>query len=270
MYRVFKSSSILLLLITALAALSLAWEGAALKPSGRDEVKTIVIDPGHGGKDPGASYGGVMEKDIALGIALKLGKKIKDSMPGVKVFYTRSDDTFVELAERGAIANRKKADLFISIHCNANKKTTVYGTETYVMGLHKNETNLEVAKRENESILLEDNFEQGYEGFDPRSPEAHIIFSFYQSAFLEQSLIFADKIEQRFAKRPAVNTSRGVKQAGFLVLWKTAMPSVLIETGFISNAEERKYLASNSGQEELANSIFFAVRDYSHDLKAMK
>lgn len=266
MYRVLKANRFIVLLMAVFPAMALMWPYGKTQPQSPGEVKIIVLDAGHGGKDPGARYAGVNEKDIALSIVLKLGKKLKDSLPGVKVYYTRMDDTFVELAERGAIANRKKADLFISVHCNANDKTAVYGTETYVMGLHKSETNLEVAKRENESILLEDNYETGYEGFDPRSPEAHIIFSFYQNAFMDQSLILADKIERRFASRPVNNTSRGVKQAGFLVLWKAAMPAVLVEAGFISNAAERKYLAGDAGQSEVASKLFMAIKDYQSEL----
>jgi N-acetylmuramoyl-L-alanine amidase len=226
----------------------------------RNKIKTIVIDAGHGGHDPGCNGGDSKEKNVTLSIALKLGKLIKDSLDDVKVIYTRDDDTFVELYERSAIANRNNADIFISIHCNANKNKDAYGTETYAMGLHKTTGWLDVAKRENASILQESDYEKNYDGFDPTSPEAHIMFSLYQNAYLDQSLVLASKVEDQFREHNRV--SRGVKQAGFLVLWKTTMPSILIETGFLSNASERKVLSTESGQKEVALSIFKAVKQY--------
>ncbi len=229
----------------------------------------VVIDAGHGGKDPGSISHKVQEKKITLAIAKKLGKMLKDSIKGVKVIYTRSTDKFIELHERPKIANRNKADIFISIHCNHNGNTKPYGSETYVMGLHKSNGNLDVAKRENAAVLYEDDYEgkKEYEGFDPNSPEAHIIFSFYQNAFLDQSLHLASYIETHLSARKKMKKSRGVKQAGFLVLWKTAMPSVLIETGFISNTKERAYLSSDRGKKEVAHSIFKAVKQYQTYLK---
>ncbi len=224
------------------------------------KIKTITIDAGHGGKDVGASYGGAHEKDVTLALALKLGKELKVLMPDVNIVYTRNKDEFIELHERAGIANRKNADLFVSLHCNANKKIEVHGTETFSMGLHKSEGNLDVARRENSVILLENDYQEQYEGFDPNSPEAHIYFSFLQNAYLEQSLKIAAKVEQNFTK--VKRTSRGVKQAGFMVLWKCKMPSILIETGFISNTKERGYLTSEKGQTEMAAAIAQAVKHY--------
>lgn len=239
--------------------------------SGKDTL-VIVVDAGHGGKDPGSISHKVQEKDITLAIAKKLGKLLTDSIKNVKVIYTRDTDKFIELHERPKIANKNKADIFISIHCNHNGSSKPYGSETYVMGLHKSNGNLDVAKRENSAILYEENYEktEDYEGFDPNSPEAHIIFSFYQNAFLDQSLHLASYVETQLSKRKKMNKSRGVKQAGFLVLWKTAMPSVLIETGFISNTQERTYLVSDKGKNEVAQSILKAVQDYKVYLNSIK
>lgn len=219
-------------------------------------VKIVVIDAGHGGHDPGCQYGGAKEKNVTLAIALKLGKIIKENCKDVKVIFTRDEDKFVELRERAAIANRNKANVFISIHCNANPTKKINGTETYTMGPHVSEDNLEVAKRENDVILLEDDYSEKYEGFDPKSPEAEMIFSLYQDAYVAQSQRLAKHIEGQLAR--AKRQSRGVKQAGFVVLWKTAMPSVLVETGFLSNTQERKYLTSDAGQKSIANGIYKA------------
>jgi len=230
------------------------------------KVNTVVIDAGHGGKDPGTRGSVTKEKDVALSVALELGRKIKEENPDVKVLYTRSTDVFIELGERSAFANRNNADLFISIHCNATPHSrTVHGTETYVMGLHKTEGNLDVAKRENSVILQETNYKQKYKGFDPNSPLAHIMLANYQSAFISSSLRLADHIEKKF-KSVSDRESRGVKQAGFLVLWRTAMPCVLIETGFLSSTSEEKYLGSDDGQEEVAESIYQAFKSYKRDI----
>ena len=224
-------------------------------------VRKVVIDAGHGGADHGCSGKSSKEKAIALQIALKVGAYIEQNLPDVEVIYTRKTDVFVELHERAAIANRANADVFISIHCNANANTAPYGTETYVMGLHSNVANLDVAKRENEVITLEDDYNQHYDGFDPNSPNAHIIFSLFQGAHLEQSIELAGRVEEQFAERVG-RKSRGVKQAGFLVLYKTTMPAVLIETGFLTNANEEKFLASENGMDLIASAIFRAFRDY--------
>lgn len=230
-------------------------------------VKTVVIDAGHGGKDAGAYYASIKEKDIALNISLKLGKYIKENLKDVKVIYTREDDRFIELWERSAIANRHNADVFISIHANAASDSRAQGTETYCMGPHKLDENLDVAKRENSVILLEENYEEHYDGFDPNDPESHIILSLYQNIHLERSLKLAEKIEDQFKKR--VNRrSRGVKQAGFIVLWRSSMPSVLIETGFLSNDNDRNFLNSEQGQVYMASAIFRAFRDFKEELEA--
>lgn len=226
-------------------------------------LHTVVIDAGHGGKDPGCVGTAAKEKDIALGIALKLGEKINKNHKDVKVIYTRDDDNFVELYERAKIANHNHADLFICIHVNANQSKTPRGVETYVMGLHKTNANLNVAKRENASILMEDNYETHYEGFNPNSDESYIALSLRQSAFLEQSLNFAAKVQKQF--KTIGREDRGVRQAGFLVLWRTAMPSVLIETGFISNPDEQKYLMEDKNQEDLATSIYKAFKEYKSE-----
>ena len=228
-------------------------------------LKTIVIDAGHGGHDTGCLGATDREKNITLDISLKLGNLIEKNMPDVKVIYTRKTDVFIELFERANIANRNNADLFISIHCNANKNTSAYGTESWVMGLHKSDANLEVAKRENSSILLEDNYSSNYDGFDPNSPESYIIFSLNQSAYIDQSIALASKVEDEFNKDG--RTSRGVKQAGYLVLWRTTMPAILIETGFLTNRTEEKVLASEEGQNEIVHSIFDALKDYKSSIE---
>jgi len=221
----------------------------------------IVIDPGHGGNDPGAVGKSSKEKDIVLSIALKLGNLIEQAYNDIEVVYTRKTDVFVELFKRAKIANQNQAELFISLHCNASKNKTAYGSESWVMGLHKSEQNLAVAKKENAAILLEDDYLSQYDGFDPNSPEANAIFSLYQNAYLDQSLIFATATQKQF-KNVLNRHDRGVKQAGFLVLYRTTMPGVLIETGFISNAEEEKYLMSEIGQNNIAKAIFNAFAEY--------
>lgn len=222
---------------------------------------TVVIDAGHGGKDPGARGTQINEKEINLQVALKLGSLIKQNHPEVNVVYTRKTDRFIELDERAEIANRNKADLFISIHVNSVKRgSSVRGAETYTLGLARTDENLEVAMRENSAILLEDNYEQKYEGFDPNSSESYIIFEFMQNKHMEQSINFASEVQKCFAE--ADRADRGVRQAGFLVLRKTSMPSVLIELGFISNAREERFMRSKAGQETLAQSISNAFDRY--------
>lgn len=228
-------------------------------------IKTIVIDPGHGGHDSGCLGASSKEKQIALEVALKLGEMITQKYPDVKVIYTRKTDEFVELHERAAIANRNHAELFICIHCNSGSPAA-FGAETYVMGLHKTEDNLNVAKRENAAVLLEKDYKQKYDGFDPNSPEANIVFTLYQNAYLTQSLKFASAVQQQFEVY-AGRYNRGVKQAGFLVLYKTAMPSVLIETGFLTNRTEEKYLLTEKGQNAVATSIFRAFMEYKLDME---
>lgn len=233
------------------------------------QLRTVVIDAGHGGHDHGCSGAHSKEKHIALKISKKLGQYIQGQFPKVKVIYTREKDIFVPLHTRAKIANDNKADLFISIHCNAmsTQKHLVQGTETYVMGLHDADENLDVAKRENEAILLEKDYEKNYHGFDPESPEGHIILAMVQNAFMEQSISFAEKVEYNF-KNLARRKSRGVKQAGFLVLRETTMPSVLIETGYLTHKSDEKYMRTKRGQDELAFAIFKAFQSYKREVEA--
>lgn len=266
MKKRFGKKGLLLSLFTGLWVLVCAFytpESTSVTPY---KLKTVVIDAGHGGHDHGCSGASNNEKTLSLKMALKLGELIEKNYPDVKVIYTRKTDVFVELYERAAIANRNNADLFICIHCNANPSSSPSGTETYVMGLHKTEANLNVAKRENDVILLESDYKQNYDGFNPNDPASHIIFSLNQHAFMEQSILFASSVE-KYLKSHAKRSSRGVKQAGFLVLWKTAMPSVLIETGFLTNPGEEKFLGSEDGQTAVAESIFYAFRDYKNDME---
>ncbi|MBW6482634.1 MAG: N-acetylmuramoyl-L-alanine amidase [Vicingaceae bacterium] len=228
-------------------------------------IKTVVIDAGHGGKDGGCVGAFSNEKDIALSISLKLGAYIEENFKDVNVVYTRKTDVFVELSERAKIANDAKADLFICVHVNAGSATAI-GTETYVMGLHVSEANLRVAKRENSSILYEDDYATRYENFDPNSPESYIAITLRQNAFIDQSLNFAAKVQQQF-KDKVGRIDRGVKQAGFLVLHQTNMPSVLIETGFLSNKEEEKFLNSPINQDYMASAIYRAFKAYKHELE---
>lgn len=224
-------------------------------------LRCIVIDAGHGGKDPGAVGNGQQEKTINLGVALKLGHMIEQQLPGVKVVYTRKDDRFIALADRSKIASQARADLFISIHTNASTSSSASGTETYVMGEDKGNRNLSVVMRENAVISLEADYTSRYEGYDPNSSESLILFSLMQYAYQSQSLSLAELIQNQYA-RFARRGNKGVKQAGFLVLWRTPMPSVLTEVGFISNPTEAKFLGSADGQEKIAASIFRAVKEY--------
>ena len=228
-----------------------------------EKITTVVIDAGHGGKDPGAIGAISKEKDIALTVALLTGDYIKKNCPDVKVVYTRERDVFVSLNERAAIANRNNADVFISIHCNSagSKGASATGAETFVLGEHKNAANLEVAKKENSAILYEEDADEQYGNFDLNSPEAYIALSLFQSEYLNQSLQLAANMQEQFSKRVG-RKDRGVQQAGFLVLWKTAMPSILIELGFISNAAEERFLASENGQVYMASAIYRAFRDF--------
>lgn len=245
----------------SLILVSLCFSTLKLSASDSFGIRTVVIDAGHGGQDPGASGRISHEKDIVLAVALKLGGLIKSNFPDVKVIYTRSTDVFIPLHERADIANRNKADLFISIHANANANKQIYGSETYVMGLHTNERNLDVAKKENAVIVLEDNYSSHYEGYDPNSAESFIIFTLMQNSFLDKSLSFASVVQNQFSGK-ANRYDRGVKQAGFLVLWRTSMPSVLVELGFVTNKEEEKYLNSEEGQNTLATSLYKSFRLY--------
>ena len=241
---------------------SLAGFSASAQQSGKH---TVVLDAGHGGHDTGAIGSKGKEKDVVLAITLKVGEYIKKNMPNTNVIYTRDADFFVPLDQRAAIANKNNADLFVSIHANSNKNTAPYGTETFAMGLHKSQSNLDVAQKENSVIVLEQDYNTKYDGFDPSSAESYIIFSLMQNIYLDKSLTLASMIQTEFRER-AKRADRGVKQAGFLVLWHTKMPSVLIETGFISNPKEEQYLMSKEGQDYLASAIYRAVKEYFNGL----
>ncbi|WP_299463006.1 N-acetylmuramoyl-L-alanine amidase [uncultured Microscilla sp.] len=235
------------------------------------KVKTVVIDAGHGGKDPGTLGKHTKEKNITLRVALELGRIIKRNLPGVKVVYTRTTDKFVELYRRTELANRIKADLFISIHCNAaarkaRNRSRAKGAEVYVMGNHVSEDNLAIAKRENASILLEKNYQRNYGGFDPNSPQSYILLAMSQQVHMKHSLNLARKIDWEI-KNKVRRKTRGVKQAGFYVLARTAMPSVLVELGFLSNPGEERFLNDALGQIYMASAIFRAFRAYKKELE---
>lgn len=228
-------------------------------------INTIVIDAGHGGKDPGCHGASANEKTVCLAIALKLGKLIKSKYPDINVVYTREKDVFIELDERANIANRNNADLFICIHANS-ASASAYGAETYVLGLHRTESQQKVAERENSTIYLEDDQGEKYKDFD-LTPDALIARQIQLSVFLDQSISFADKLQKEFKK--IGRHDRGVKQAGFLVLYKTTMPSVLIETGFLTNSKEETFLADTSGQTKMANCMFTAFQNYKNELEGI-
>ena len=226
---------------------------------------TVVLDAGHGGKDPGkVGYRKYKEKDIALAIVLSVGKRLSKEH-GVKVIYTRKKDVFVDLFERGKIANRVDADLFVSVHCNAHNSQAA-GSETWILGLHANKRNFEVAKAENEVILLEENYEEKYKGFNPRSPESVIGLTLEQEENLDKSISLASLVQKNF-KGKLRRVDRGVKQAGFIVLHQTYMPSVLIETGFLTNKKEGAYLNSKKGKADMSNAISNAIIDYINGIK---
>lgn len=245
----------------SLAVLTCIVSFAAFGQSG-DKFK-VVLDAGHGAKDFGAVKNGFVEKNIALAVALKVGRLL-DKQPSVDVVYTRSTDVFIELVERANIANRANADLFVSIHCNSNPNSEAFGTETYVMGLTKVKSNLEVAKNENEVITLEADYKVKYAGYDPKSPESLIGITLIQEEHLDQSIAVASKIQDNFTQQLS-RKSRGVKQAPFMVLHKTSMPSILIEMGFLSNKTEGQYLNSEEGQNEIAKAIADAIMGYKKE-----
>ena len=234
-----------------------------LPMSAQKDGKTfkVVIDAGHGGKDPGCLGAYTKEKDVALNIALKTGKLISDNCPNVKVIYTRNTDVFVELYRRAKIANDNHADLFISFHCNASENKSAHGIDTWVMGLHKSEANLAVARAENSAMLKEKNYEQNYGGFNPNSPESAVMFSLYSTAYLNNSILLADKVQKNL-----INTThlrdRGVNQAGYWVLWAVSMPSILIEMGFLTNPTEEKFLSEEKNKASIADAIYRAFVSY--------
>ncbi|MGE5421279.1 MAG: N-acetylmuramoyl-L-alanine amidase family protein, partial [Chloroflexota bacterium] len=258
--NIYSIKNILLILITLFFA--------PLSGFSQENQWVIVIDPGHGGKDPGAIGSFSKEKDINLAIALKTGSYIEQNIKNVKVVYTRKEDKTVDLRDRPVIANNNKADLFISIHTNQTNTRTVMGAETFIMGLTHDKENLAVAMKENEVMLLEDDYSAAkYQGYDPKSPESNILFTLMQNGYQKQSTTLASKIQTQFTEK--VNRKdRGVKQAGFWVLFNTAMPSVLVETGFISNAAEEKFLNSEQGQDYLASAIFRACKEYVDEISS--
>lgn len=229
-----------------------------------NEKFVVVLDAGHGGKDPGRpTKNGYKESDIALKIVIELGKQLEKN-PDIKVIYTRKTDVFLELYERSAIANKADADLFVSIHCNAHH-TQAYGTETYVLGAKNTDRNMAVARAENEVIFLEDDYEKNYSGFDPSSPESTIAIGLEQEIYIEQSIILARKIEDNFGAK-LKRKSRGLKQLSLWVLHNTYMPSVLVETGFITNKKEGAYLNSRNGQLKISGALKNAILDYKKEL----
>ncbi len=237
------------------------------KVPGGDGVKVVVIDAGHGGHDPGnlgTRRYKTREKDIALAVALKLGAYIQENLPDVKVVYTRQTDKFIELQERARIANAAEADLFISIHCDAFTQSSVSGATSLVLGRNHGDENMRVAQQENSVILLEENYEEKYEGFDPRKPETFIALTLYQNAFLNQSISFAQKVQDQFRER-VQRKDRGVKQQPLYVTSRTAMPAVLIELGFLTNPAEEDFLNSESGQNFMASAIYRAFKEYKQE-----
>jgi N-acetylmuramoyl-L-alanine amidase len=235
-----------------------------------NKVSKIIIDAGHGGRDPGCFGKRLQEKDVCFAVTMEVGALIKTYLPDVQVVYTRtSANQFVELRERARLANRENGDLFISIHCNSAPSANVCGTETYIMGLSNMDEDEEVALRENSAILSEINYLEKYDGFDPNSPISHIILANYQNTFQNNSLRLASYIENEFVET-AQRRSRGVKQSSFVVLWKTAMPSVLVEVGFLTNQEEEKYLEGRQGKKNIAYGIFKAVEKYKNAIENKK
>ncbi len=295
-----KKIRIGVVLLTLLCGSNVLLSGYKILKDGKKKVKIIVIDPGHGGKDPGCNGVSHKEKDVALAVALKLGKLIEENIKDVKVIFTRKTDVFVELEDRAKIANDNNADLFISIHCNAagkpvmikDKKTgklraktfknsrgkyivvettnpVPYGSETYVMGLKNEEGKMKVAQRENSVILLEDNYESKYQGFDPNSEESYIIMSNYTSGYVIQSAGLALKIQDEYNKR-AGRIDKGVHRQSIWVLWRTSMPSILTEIGYLTNPQEEKFLGSEKGQEYMASCLFRAFRKYKDEQEGVK
>jgi len=239
-----------------------------LSQDGMGKIRTVVLDAGHGGEDPGAVGSRSKEKNIALDVVLKTGALIKQHFPDVKVVYTRDRDVFVPLIDRAQVANNHQADLFISVHCNSAKNTSAAGAETFVMGLSKSTENLETAKKENAAILLEANYMENYNGFNPNSDEDYIAMTLFQSAYMEQSLKMAEKVQNQLTGSICNRNDRGVKQAGFLVLYKASVPSILVELGFLSNRDEETYLLSEEGKKNMANAIFTAFAAYKTEFES--
>jgi len=268
LYHIFSRNAIALLL---LAALFLCTSFTGDKKTTNSKIRTIVIDPGHGGKDSGTmgtKRFKIYEKHVALAVSLKLGDYIKNAFPNVDVIYTRDSDVFLELNERTELANSVNADLFISIHCDGFTNSTPSGASVFVMGMSKLKANMDIAIRENSAIYMEDNYQQKYEGFDPKSAESYIVFSLMQNTHLNQSLKIAEEVEKEFSTK-ANRKSRGVKQAPFYVISRTNMPSILIECGFLTNFKEEEYLHSEIGQEYIASAIFRGFKAYKENYEGI-
>ena len=268
LYHIFSRNAIALLL---LAALFLCTSFTDDKKKTNSKIRTIVIDPGHGGKDSGTmgtKRFKIYEKHVALAVSLKLGDYIKNAFPNVDVVYTRDSDVFLELNERTELANNANADLFISIHCDGFTNSTPSGASVFVMGMSKLKANMDIAIRENSAIYMEDNYQQKYEGFDPKSAESYIVFSLMQNTHLNQSLKIAEEVEKEFSTK-ANRKSRGVKQAPFYVISRTNMPSILIECGFLTNFKEEEYLHSEIGQEYIASAIFRGFKAYKENYEGI-
>ncbi|MBO4416558.1 MAG: N-acetylmuramoyl-L-alanine amidase [Bacteroidales bacterium] len=250
-------------LAAVLVAVCAVFCAAASTPEEGLKLRKVVIDAGHGGHDPGAISKDrkLYEKNVVLDLALMLGDKIKKAYPDVKVIYTRDKDVFIPLYERADIANKNHADLFISIHCNSVSSTAPSGFETYVMGMDHNAANMEVCKRENSVILLEDDYTARYQGFDPNDSESYIMFNLMQNAHFEQSLIFAELCQNSMKGGPVIK-NRGIKQGALVVLWRSTMPSVLVEVGFISNPQDMSALASKDKRRQIAGELFNAFKKF--------
>ncbi|WP_242204275.1 N-acetylmuramoyl-L-alanine amidase [Aestuariivivens insulae] len=256
-----KTIKVLRLVCSIITLVILSTSHVIAQPNNHEFV--VVLDAGHGGHDPGNLGNGYKEKDIALKIVLQVGKELEKN-PDIKVVYTRKKDVFVDLFVRGKIANKANADLFVSVHCNSHN-SSAHGTETFVLGTHRNKTNFEVAKKENSVIFLEDDYEKNYAGFDPNSPESVMSILLSQEEYLDQSIQLASLIEKNFSGKLKRN-SRGGKQAGFIVLHQTVMPSVLVETGFLTYKKEGNYLNSKKGQGEMSQAIVSAVLEYKKSI----
>lgn len=251
-------------LVALFLVLSVIFMSATLPTTISEKKYTVVLDPGHGGSDPGNLGTGRLlktEKDVSLDVALIVGEYIRIHYPDVKIVYTRKTDVFPTLARRVEIANEAMADLFISIHCNANDNKAASGAETFVMGLHKSEESLRTAMRENASIYLEKDHEKNYKGFDPKNPDTYIILSMRENAFLDKSISIAKNVQDQFRTRVG-RKDRGVKQAGYYVISFTNMPSILVELGFLTNPEEEEFLHSDEGKTYMASAIYRAFRDF--------
>jgi N-acetylmuramoyl-L-alanine amidase len=260
-----KANRRLLSLIILLALVASSYFPAP-RPAIDGPIQTLIIDAGHGGKDPGSLGLRYQEKDIALAIALQLRQVVNENLPHIRVIMTRDTDKFISLGRRGSIAQGQRGDFFVSIHCNGSVKNHVAGSSTYVMGINDGEEEDETIVSENESIMMEENYRSLTGGFEPNSPEAHIYFKLLKNAFRRESIHLADKIQYQYKNRIG-RKSYGVKQAPFVVLYMSGMPAVLTETGFITNEEEETFLASVNGQAHIAQCLYRAIRDYNQEFQ---